>query len=100
METDSPLDRPEPQLPLDCGPPPLTEGESRRRLAETLKYSNEVALILALDDGWFAVFNNQRQLQFLTTSTEQIILGIQGIGETCQQAPPRAKPLSLEDLGL
>lgn len=68
-------------------------------MAESLKYSNRVAIILPLG-GKLALFNNQRKLVGWFTSWESLVLAIQSIESTIERAPSRRVSLSLEDLGL
>jgi len=68
-------------------------------MAESLKYSNRVAIILPLG-GRLALFNNQRRLIGWFTSWESLVLAIQSIESTIDRAPSRRVSLSLEDLGL
>ena len=68
-------------------------------MAESLKYSNRVAIILPLG-GKLALFNNQRRLIGWFTSWESLVLAIQSIESTIERAPSRRVSLSLEDLGL
>ena len=67
------------------------------------KYSNRCAIIVKLDDGGFAVFNNQRKLLDITYSMETVASLIENIETTCNLPPAPAKRgggLTLEDLGL
>jgi hypothetical protein len=56
--------------------------------AESLKYSNRVAIILKLRSGAWALFNNQRKLLLTTFSMETLILNLATIEETIS-LPPR-----------
>lgn len=67
-------------------------------LAESLKYSARVAIILPVGDRW-AVFNAQRRLVEITTSMERVALLVASI-ESTVEAPKEARKLTLEDLGL
>ena len=66
------------------------------------KYSNRCAIVVKLSDGTFALFNNQRKLQFITPSMEQIALAIGDIETTCHTPAPKTRTggLTLEELGL
>lgn len=69
------------------------------RLAQTLKYSSAVAIVLRIPGGKWAVFNAQRRLIDITTSLERVALLIASIESTVEvpKAPPK---LTLEDLDL
>jgi hypothetical protein len=66
--------------------------------AESIKYSSQVAMVLRLSTGAYAVFNAQRRLLCITDSMETVALAIHQAASTIQK--PRAAALSLEDLGL
>jgi hypothetical protein len=56
--------------------------------AESLKYSNRVAIILQLESGAWALFNNQRRLITITNSFETLALSIATISSSVIEAGP------------
>jgi len=68
--------------------------------AENLKYSHQVAIILRLSSGAFAVFNAQRRLLLISESMEAVGRAVYEAASTISLPTRVPQALTLEDLGL
>lgn len=71
------------------------------RQAESRKYSNSVVLVLPLDNGFFAVYNNARELSEIVSSGELLTAVLRTRPPAAYEPPkptPKPIPLSLATL--